>query len=156
MEKKIDLRTLIIKMLCHSPEKIIKGKTRLEKMTFLILDRLLKEGLIDEPPVRFVKYFYGPFNKEILEVAEKLEKEGVIEIYPIEIILPGGKKDVFETHYILKKKEICSKIPKLDPRIERIIKEIVEKYSEMPLTYIIRKVYVTKPDERLLIEGKSL
>jgi len=63
-------------LLYESEDHEIQGRTRFQKMAFLMND-LAEERGID--PYEFLEYDYGPFTKELYEDLERLEELGVVE-----------------------------------------------------------------------------
>ena len=76
-ELEISREQLIPLALLYASGRDIKGKTRLQKLAFL----LDKEELGDNfKAYDFKKYDYGPFSKHLLQDTESLKREGVVDI----------------------------------------------------------------------------
>jgi len=57
----------------------VRGKTKLQKLIFLMQEDLRKH-LPGEEYYDFKPYYYGPFSKELLDDAELLVLQGLVEI----------------------------------------------------------------------------
>ena len=149
----IDKRTLLLAILCLSKGKVIRGKTRLAKMVYIVEYKLLERGLIETPPFHYTWYKYGPFNKEVFDEMEKLVKEGLVELgYKTKVIrfMEAPLEVVTETHYRLVGRGLCEKLD-IPAELTEVIRETVQSLEDLPLSMIIRKVYREVPLDRRLI-----
>lgn len=149
LDGKLTLRDLLILTLCSSEEKMIKGKGRLEKIIYVILNELLRREIIHTPPTKFIKNRISLVNHEIIKELITLKMEGVIDIRYRYIKLPGKTQSIAESIYILIEPAMCEEI-KIDERVIDTIKEVVKVYEKMPLIDITKKIYASKIDNRLI------
>jgi uncharacterized protein YwgA len=68
-------RQLIPLSLLEAAGGEISGRTRLQKLAFLLVEEELDD---DFSGYDFVKYDYGPFSKELLSDVESLDDDGVV------------------------------------------------------------------------------
>lgn len=124
----------------------IRGSTRLQKLSFLLKERL---NLDPESFYEFLPGKFGPFSADLLEDGNKIEKAGLIEI----------SEEVFEPKKLLEDWVIC-RIYSLTTEGMEKAKEIFEKmpenvkveltslkpFNEMLLSDLIHYVYEKYPD----------
>lgn len=128
--------------------KSIEGRTRLQKMVFLMQKELKKP---DQPGdfgkgYNFIPYDYGPFSKELYDDLDVMVEQDFVD--DTEVPLQSGKvKYVYE----IKKdgeKLVNSEAEKWDD-VEAIIQlaqEIKQEYNNMLLSELIEFVYSEYPD----------
>ncbi|TQQ81625.1 hypothetical protein [Halonotius roseus] len=76
-ELEISREQLIPLALLHASGHEIKGKTRLQKLAFLLDKEILGEQF---KAYDFKKYDYGPFSKLLLKDTERLQENDVVDI----------------------------------------------------------------------------
>lgn len=147
------LGRIVLAVICLSPTKRIRGKTRLEKIVYLILNQLLREGILDQPPTKCRPTAWGVKCGDVLGRASRLGKDGLIEIQPVIIPTPDGP-DIFETHYVAGGEACGETVDELGRVLGEegleIIRRVVERYADAPLLSLIKDAYLTKPDPRLI------
>ncbi len=110
----------------------IIGRKRFQKLMYLA-----KFKFNIEVPFIFIKYFYGPFSREMQEVLDKLVSAGLIK--ETKIISEFG---IVEYRYSLTDKgKAILQIISLDSKEEEKIKHLIEKYKHKPTTEIVDEVY---------------
>ena len=71
---KLSNSELLVLLLAQSPEGKIEGRTRLEKVVYL-LKQLGRVNFTYE----FVPYHYGPYSRELVEDLDQLEEFGLVD-----------------------------------------------------------------------------
>jgi len=69
----LTLEEFIIMFLGFSPQKKVEGKTRLQKLIYILNSRY---NLFDN--LNFFRYYYGPFSIELEDVIDRLKQLGYI------------------------------------------------------------------------------
>jgi len=141
-QKKISRENLLPLALLRASGGGIQGKTRLQKLAFLLDEEELGDQF---DAYQFRKYDYGPFSKELLEDVESLEKKGLVEIrksrtlggnarYDYRLTEDGEAvvKDLFDRD---------ETSPILDDA-----KSTLSNYGDMPLRELIERVYQKYPE----------
>lgn len=128
-------------------EEPIEGRTRMQKLVFLLQQRLEER---DEDPFRsedyeFIAYDYGPFSKDLYDDLDSLSERGQIEDSEEELrdgkekydyeIQPGGA-DFVERHL---HKQGAKEILEL-------AEELKKEYNDMLLSELIEHVYSQYPE----------
>lgn len=147
--------------LLHAAGGHIEGKTRFQKLTF-IADQRLEEIGID--PYEFIPYDYGPFSKDLYEVLEYLEEEGLIEINEKRTYGGDTRYDYHLSSY--GRKNCDQNFPDLDDNsttrigqrkqkheekedlwdLYQIATGVVDEYNSMPISNLIDEVYDEYPE----------
>ena len=110
----------------------IDGRKRFQKLMYLA-----KFKFNIEVPFIFIKYFYGPFSKEMQEVLDKLVSVGLIK--ETKIINEFG---IVEYRYSLTDRgKAVLQIISLDSEEENKIKQLIEKYKHKSTPEIVEEVY---------------
>ena len=65
-----------LSLLYHADNRQIVGRTRLQKLSFLVQKDLEEEGV---DTLKFIAYDYGPFSKPLIEKEKKLQEMGLLE-----------------------------------------------------------------------------
>ena len=121
----------------------IKGRTRLQKEVFLLQKALVYRKIRRLYP--FMPYHYGPFSRELyrdfgwLEY-KKLAKERIIKNNADGVYRDFRltSKGITETRNFKAKKEMSE--------IYEIVKEIKQKYNQMPLRSLVQYTHETWPE----------
>jgi len=102
------------------------GRTRLMKLAFVIdaeskewLGRRLLRGT-------WVRWYFGPFNKSVLDVLDELFEDAVIDVVPSSA----------SVRYISLKDP-----PKLPPEILEIVEEVIKNYGFRNLDDLLDEIY---------------
>jgi uncharacterized protein YwgA len=78
-------------------EEPIEGRTRLQKMVFVIQQELVEEGLFTEDELyEFFAYDYGPFSKELAEAIDRMIEAGLLDEAEVEYDDEGNLKYLYE------------------------------------------------------------
>ncbi len=135
----------------------IKGKTRFQKLAF-IADQRLEEYDID--PYDFIPYDYGPFSKDLYEVLEHLEEEGLVELDEKPTYGGDTRYDYHLSSYgrrtcdqnfpdLEESEEVIGEISNDEERLRtlyRVASEVVDEYNSMPISNLINEVYEEYPE----------
>ncbi|ACP55428.1 transcriptional regulator [Saccharolobus islandicus] len=108
----------------------ITTDTRFQKIAFLVNEEVLKKD------VKFEPMDFGPYSKELVKAVNELKKEGKVNY----VLDNDGV-----SHYFLTKegeKEFNEQLKKRigQDKLEKA-KKIVEKFKDVPLTYLLAYVY---------------
>ncbi|SHH27338.1 Panacea domain-containing protein [Thermosipho atlanticus] len=125
----------IIVELLRNTEPLIK--TKLVKLLFLIDMKFLEIYGKKMSELTYVRYFYGPYSRDIDYLLTFLNAKGVISYE--EHINSDGK-----TYYLieLSNNEKYNEVSKsLGEKERKIIKEIADRYSKKDLSKILEEVY---------------
>jgi uncharacterized protein YwgA len=78
-------------------EEPIEGRTRLQKMVFVMQQELVEEGVFQEEDLyEFFAYDYGPFSKELAEAIDEMIEVGLLEEETKEYDEEGNLKYLYE------------------------------------------------------------
>lgn len=83
----MDFRYFVLALVGYSPEKVIGGRTLLQKLAYFVNDKI---GL----GVPFRPYYYGPYSEEVAAATQSLVASGFLE--EREDLFPQASSDVFE------------------------------------------------------------
>lgn len=114
-------------------------KTKLVKILFLIDLDYYKKKHKKLSNFTYIRYFYGPYPKEIEQILGYLNALGIIN-YEAHISFEG------QTYYLISvnnndKFKKLKLHQSLDSEAKELIKKIAEKYSKKSLDYILEQVY---------------
>jgi uncharacterized protein YwgA len=129
---------------------IIKGKTRLQKIIFLLQQEL---GITI---FEFKPYRFGPFSSQLNEIIDSLLNQGLLQMQKSKFSSLEEKsiEIVSLTNEGIAKAEQV--IESLD-NVTRITARILAKhYAMVPLTYLIAYIYAKYPDFTTLSEIKEI
>lgn len=120
----------------------IRGKTRLQKLAFLLDEEQLGDRF---DAYTFKKYDYGPFSKQLLEDVEDLEEKGLVDIHRTRTV--GGN---MRYDYKLSDSgmEVVKNINTDDDALVVFndAEEIASEYGDLPLRKLIELVYDKHPE----------
>jgi uncharacterized protein YwgA len=133
----------------------IEGRTRFQKLAFLA-DQQLDDYHID--PYEFIAYDYGPFDRDLFENLEWLEKEGLVESsesrtfggdkrYDYRLTRKGKRR--FEQNVPTSEDQTLDDLSESQRKLKRIYdvaKEVVEEYNGIPISNLLRRVYDEYPE----------
>lgn len=120
--------------------EIVDGRTRFQKLTFLIQREAEKNG-IEDLDFDYEIYLHGPFSREFSHVIDDLVDKKCLEEETTETssghtkyiykLTPKGKKLV--KHAMTKEL--------LSPKMLKSIKKVICEYGEMPLPRLVEWAY---------------
>ena len=130
LENDDELQKYII-LLANANDEPIKGRTKLQKMMFLLSDKIdeIKEQSSYDADN------YGPYSEVIDEESQYLEQIGVLSISPGEIAITKEGKEIA--------KEIMRKE---DPNILRALDEYKKFLNDLTSKELLAYVYSAYPD----------
>lgn len=124
----------------------IKGRTRLQKMVFVI-QRELEDQLRDDQKYEFFAYNYGPFSKELAEDIDDMIEADLIEEDPVEYDDEGNLRyeyTIKSDGSSLLDNEGASEMAR---EVTDLARQIKERYNEdLSLPEVIDEVYAEHPD----------
>lgn len=135
--------------LAHARDKDrIDGRTRLQKMVFVVQQELKEAGELSEDQLyEFFPYDYGPFSKELAEDIDDMLDEGLLDEDPEKYNDEGDVKyyyDLESDGEELVEQEIADN--DLDSILEKS-RHIKKQFNEdMDLPEVIDEVYSEYPD----------
>ena len=127
-----DLKSIILCLLSIYKSEIggFIGRTRLMKLLFLADYKSLKMRGKKLTNITWIKWYYGPFSRKVLDTLDIMEESGEVEVEHVEGIghfySISSEKDI---EGLLKKDE------------EEILRSIVKAYGNLPLPKLLEKVY---------------
>ena len=128
LPEKINLRPILLLLLLYEAKsKLITGKTRLQKLLFL-----LQEEQIKLPVFTFKAYKYGPYSEEVDDTVESLSFKDFIEVDKANFLLSGKGSTIIE-------KKLKSKYSDLVEKARRIISSFGSLNDELLLLYVYTK-----------------
>lgn len=121
----------------------VEGKTRLQKLAFLVDELELGNEELDA--YHFRKYDYGPFSKELLQDTEELEEKGLVEISTTRTL--GGNKR-YDYELTEKGKSVVDQLynDDLGEKVSDAADTVCDKYGDLPLRTLVEKVYEQFPE----------
>lgn len=141
-ELEISREQLIPLALLYASGHDIKGKTRLQKLAFL----LDKEELGDNfKAYNFKKYDYGPFSKHLLQDTERLKREGVVSINKTRTFSGNARYDYeLEEDWLEEIEDLAEEgdISKIFEAAEQLVK----KHENKSIRDLVEYVYERYPE----------
>lgn len=138
-----DRKLLTLALLDSEDEQGLEGRTRLQKLLFLIQQRMDSRGKSLDRGYNFVAYDYGPFSKEIYDDIESLIDRG--------LVAEGAKKlddGVIKYDYELTeegREYVSDSSDELGDRLE-IVEDVKDEFKGAELQEIIDYVYSKYPE----------
>lgn len=132
MLKRSVLNKLFLMRMIHVAKEI-HGEARLQKLVFETEKRTRKKGSTQTFNYKFIRWYYGPYSRELSEDIEFLESAGLVEKtfgHDSFTITEQGEK------YLNKSSMIISQIFDEDTMLETI-----EELLNSPLSTLLDKVY---------------
>ena len=118
------MREIILYIVSRFPRGI--GRTRLMKLAFVI-DAVSKERLGRRLlGGKWVRWYFGPFNKAVLDVLDDLFEDAVVDIIPSSA----------SVRYIS-----LEEPPELPPEVLEIVEEVIENYGFKHLDDLLDEIY---------------
>ncbi len=128
LPKKINLRPILLLLLLYeAKDRLITGKTRLQKLLFL-----LQEEQVKLPVFTFKAYKYGPYSEEVDDTVESLSFRDFIEVNNTNFSLSDKGNSVIE-------KKLKSKYSNLADQARKIISSFGSLNDELLLLYVYTK-----------------
>lgn len=126
-------------------EEPVEGRTRLQKLMFLIQKRMEEQGDPLDWGYPFRAYDYGPFAKELYDDLDQLRRRGFVEERERQL-----DDDVIQYDYVLtpKGREFVRK--ELEGRrpdgLAETAEAIKDDFNDVPLQQLIDYVYTEYPE----------
>ncbi|QLG28181.1 helix-turn-helix transcriptional regulator [Halorarum halophilum] len=130
---------------CEGDE--IEGRTRLQKLVFLMEQELEEESKssLDSPDYGFIAYDYGPFSKELYDDLDSLEDADLIDVEE-EDITDGKVKYTYRlteegrswARHLIDNEGATG--------VYSLAEDLKEEYNDMLLSDLINKVYAEYPE----------
>lgn len=139
----IERESLVPLALLHALDGELQGKTRLQKLAFLLDEEALGDRL---DAYTFRKYDYGPFSKALLEDIEALDEKDLVEITTDRTV---GGNTRYDYRLTTTGKEVIDTVLDRDddtPRVFTAAEEIATEYGDLPLRELIELVYEKFPE----------
>jgi uncharacterized protein YwgA len=117
----------------------IVGRTRLEKLVFLMQKKIIEQMRLSITlnSYQFRPYNFGPFDENVLDDLESLKLLTLIEGH--------GESAATETYRITEKgKAVINKLitnNKIPEIFVEEVKKLTQEYGEIPLDKLLRKIY---------------
>ncbi|MBS3815630.1 MAG: helix-turn-helix transcriptional regulator [Hadesarchaea archaeon] len=122
----------------------VEGRTRLQKMIFLIQKQVEESAPLEEE-YNYFPYDYGPFSKDLYDDIDELVEEGLVKEN-----LKTEEEDKKKYYYELtsKGREILEEELKTKElkELKKKIEEIKSEYNEMNLPDLLEKIYSKYPE----------
>ena len=120
--------------------KQIKGKTRLQKLVFLVQKESIKNN-VKASSFEYEIYHYGPFSFQLSSTLEKLISDNLLE-EKVEMTPNGYTKYV----YVLTPKgkgllDDAEDKGLISPELVKIIKNVAKEYGELQLSDVVSEAY---------------
>jgi len=135
---RLDILLLLLKNSSESGLKgLIRGKTKLQKLLFLVQRELLKKGY--KAKYAFRPYFYGPYSRELYTDIEWLKASKLIDVKT-----HFNDKIGVTTEFIITdegKQRLNLIDPQIYRNIEDIITEVTAKYEHLNLAQLVEFVH---------------
>ncbi len=109
----------------------ISGRKRFQKLMYLG-----KYKFNIEAPFIFVKYYYGPYSREMQEVLDNLVNFNLIEEKKVK-----GNNCILYKYSLTRKGKISLNLFSISKNEDLKIKELVRNYKHSPTEVIVREVY---------------
>jgi len=103
------------------------GRAKLMKLVFLVDYLYWKRFGKRLLNVKWVKYLYGAFSKDVLDAIDELEREGIVGVVEV---------DKGITLYMARYSNI-----ELGEDVKKIVEEVVEKFGKLSLEELLEYVY---------------
>lgn len=140
----IDRQLLPLVLMEANENQPIEGRTRLQKMVFLMQQEFVEA---DEPlpgKYQYIPYDYGPFAKKLYDDIDELSDRHVIDEDP-ETIEDGKVK----YYYQLGRRgdDYLHEWPEEDiKRVRKVAERIKQDFNDMPLPQLLDHVYTQYPE----------
>lgn len=126
-------------------EESVEGRTRLQKLMFLIQKRMEEQGDSLDWGYPFRAYDYGPFAKELYDDLDRLRRRGFIEEREQRL-----DDDVIQYDYVLTPKGREFVREELEERrpdgLAETAETVKDEFNDVPLQQLIDYVYTEYPE----------
>jgi uncharacterized protein YwgA len=136
-------RQLIPLSLLEAAGGEISGRTRLQKLAFLLVEEELDD---DFPGYDFVKYNYGPFSKTLLSDIEQLEQDGAVSEEETKTF-SGNRRHDYELNDGFE--SVVSRLADGDQEVTTVFeaaRRTVSQHNDKALRSLIEDVYDEYPE----------
>ena len=119
----------------------LRGRTKLQKIVFLIQDKLAT--ILD---YKFQKGYYGPYSYKLRSIVDELVALGFLD-ENVETTASGNDMvcyQITDSGQALLRHWLSQNI--LPQRAQRRINDVYDKYGRLPLPLLIRRVYKEYPE----------
>jgi uncharacterized protein YwgA len=141
-EMKISREQLIPLALLYASGRNIKGKTRLQKLAFLLDEEELGDNF---KAYNFKKYDYGPFSKHLLQDTEQLKREGVVDINKTRTFSGNARYDYeIEENWLGEVEDLAEE--KDISEIFEAAEMLVEKHKDKSIRDLVEYIYEKYPE----------
>jgi uncharacterized protein YwgA len=143
---------LLLLLYADNGRKIV-GRTRIEKLTFLVQKEIVEKQNIrvSDQDYSFKPWKFGPYTTEVIDDLEMLKEWGLVSISGFdenqEFVITEKGRQIIER--IIKERKMP---PSLLPQIESIKKE----YGRLSLDALLKKVYLKYPEYTKRSEIKEM
>lgn len=132
-------RDLLLRMLEESEQGRIEGRTRLQKLAFLV-DRQSDKS--DDTLFEFIPYHYGPFSEGILHELDDMKKDGLIEERTVDLS-DGNTKYIY--NITDEGEERLNGAERESKEIPSVTEDVVSQFNSMPISRLLEHVYNKYP-----------
>jgi len=131
---------LLIPLLLSEVLGALKGKTRYQKLVYLVQEEAAARN-VPASSFKYDLYYYGPFSSELSTVLENLKNNDLLE-EEIEMTPNGYSRYVYSlTDKGRKLLEDSKEKRILSKKLETIIREVAAKYGEIQLSDLVEEAY---------------
>jgi uncharacterized protein YwgA len=140
----IDRQLLPLVLMDANDKQPIEGRTRLQKMVFLMQQEFAEKDESLPGEYQYIPYDYGPFAKKLYDDIDDLADRHVIDEDP-ETIEDGKVKYYYRLgrrgdDYLHEWSDAEVK------RVQKVAERIKRNYNEMPLPQLLDHVYTKYPE----------
>lgn len=140
-KKNPTLEALVPLYIVSLSEGCLKGRTRLQKIIFLVQDKLAK--IVD---YEFQKAYYGPYSYKLCSIVDELASLGVLE----EVVETTASGHDMICYQMTKSGQALLRHwlnqNMLSQRAKKGIDNIFDEYGRIPLPLLVRRVYREYPE----------
>lgn len=134
----LDATTLYVVFYLIKQLNGVLGKTHLQKLLFLGDLLSMKKFKTQITPLKYRKYFYGPYSSAVEDYTKHLERRGWIEIKQ----LPLDKTTKYIRYYTKKEINVKPKLlEKIGPEKTLLLDEVIHSFGNMNLQDVVDVVY---------------
>jgi len=135
---RLDILLILLKnSSCGESTGLVKDKTRLQKLLFLMQQELVRRGY--KAKYAFRPYLYGPYSRELYTDIEWLRMNGLVEVNSDF----NGKVGI-TTDFIITddgKKRLSNLDSQMYKQIEEIAVDVIKKYAQMNTAQLVNYVH---------------
>jgi len=140
-------KMLPMALLDASEEDQVEGRTRLQKLVFLMEQELdeVPAASLDSPDYNFIPYDYGPFSKELYDDLDSLEEAGFIDVEE-EPMADGKVKYIYR---LTRQGQSWVQNQLADSsagEAHSLAENLASEYNDMLLSDLIDEVYAEYPE----------